>query len=163
MTMENAGRFQSNLEAMTEIYRGPELSTLEKIDHLVIVTGHAILLDKFNYMKDEAWVLESFQKGGQVQTFVDHVLKGIEIAQNDERSLLVFSGYIVAEDWLMKGVRHGRWLGHGVKGNHIGILRIIYIVMIGRWTSFYLRELSLRNLRGIRMRMFCFRCVDFSR
>jgi len=92
MTMENAGRFQSHLEAMTEIYRGPELSTLEKIDHLVIVTGHAILLDKFNYMKDEAWVLESFQKGGQVQTFVDHILKGIEIAQNDERSLLVFSG-----------------------------------------------------------------------
>ena len=91
MTMQSAADFQKYIEAMTEIYRGPE-KRREDINHLVMVTGHAILLDKTNYLNDEAWVLESFQKGGQVQTFVDHVLKGIEVAKDDERSLLVFSG-----------------------------------------------------------------------
>jgi hypothetical protein len=95
ITMQNAATFQSNIEAVAEIYRGNELDSRENINHLVIVTGHAILLDKFNYKNDDAWVLESFQKGGQVPTFVDHILKGIEIAQEDERSLLVFSGYTV--------------------------------------------------------------------
>jgi hypothetical protein len=93
ITMQNAATFQSNIEAVAEIYRGNEVDARENINHLVIVTGHAILLDKFNYKKDDAWVLESFQKGGQVSTFVDHILKGIEIAKEDEHSLLVFSGY----------------------------------------------------------------------
>ena len=90
--LQHAVLFQSNIEAITEIYRGNE-KPRDNIDHLIIVTGHAILLDKFNYMNDDAWVLESFQKGGQVQTFVDHVRRGVEMAKQDEHSLLVFSGY----------------------------------------------------------------------
>lgn len=87
----DALQFQSKIEAMTTIYRGKE-EPKEDINHLIVVTGHAILLDKNKYTEDEAWVLEPFQKGGQVQTFIDHVVRGIEIAKEDERSLLVFSG-----------------------------------------------------------------------
>lgn len=92
LKMQNAAIFQSNLETITEIYRGSDIPK-EDINHLVIVTGHAILLDNENYMKDDAWFLEPYQRGGQVQTFIDHVLKGVEIARQDNRSLLVFSGY----------------------------------------------------------------------
>jgi hypothetical protein len=90
-TGADAVQFQSKMEAMTTIYRGKEESTKD-INHLIVVTGHAILLDKNKYTEDEAWVLEPFQKGGQVQTFIDHVVRGIELAKEDERSLLVFSG-----------------------------------------------------------------------
>jgi hypothetical protein len=84
--------FRGQVQGITEIYRGRPV-VVPDIDHLVIVTGHAILLDKNNYLNDEAWVLESFQRGGQVRTFVDHVRKGIELAYKDPQSLLVFSGY----------------------------------------------------------------------
>jgi hypothetical protein len=94
LIIRNAVAFQTNIEAITEIYRGNDAQQ-EQINHLIIVTGHAILLDKFNYMNDEGWLLEPFQKGGQTQTFVEHVLKGIELAKNDNRSLLVFSGYAI--------------------------------------------------------------------
>ena len=87
-------KFQNDIEAMTDIYRGTEdTASLGNVNHLIVVTGHAILLDKANYQRDEAWILEPFQKGGQVHTFVDHVLKGIELAKADDKSLLVFSGF----------------------------------------------------------------------
>ena len=92
LTLQNAASFQSNIEAMTEIYRGEKVRN-EHINHLIIVTGHAILLDESNYMNDDAWALESFQRGGQVATFIDHIRKGIETARDDDRALLVFSGY----------------------------------------------------------------------
>jgi len=91
--MQNAATFQSHIEAITEIYRGGMKVPRDNINHLIIVTGHAILLDKSNYMNDEAWVLESFQQGGQINTFLEHIDKGVELAKTDERSLLVFSGY----------------------------------------------------------------------
>ena len=90
--IQNAAIFQTNIEAITGIYRGNKVQEND-LNHLIIVTGHAILLDTLNYMNDEAWVLEEFQKGGQVQSFVDHIMEGVEIAKNDEKSLLVFSGY----------------------------------------------------------------------
>ena len=90
--MQNAETFQSNIEAITEIYHGGIKVPRDDINHLIIVTGHAILLDQSNYTNDEAWVLESFQKGGQVNTFIEHIRKGVELAKNDDRSLLVFSG-----------------------------------------------------------------------
>jgi hypothetical protein len=87
-------QFWTKMEAMREIYRG-KMTGGERgdINHLIIVTGHAILLDKNRYLEDEAWVLEPFQRGGQVQTFIDHIVKGVELARDDVRSLLVFSGY----------------------------------------------------------------------
>jgi len=80
------------METVKDIYVGNDPSNLDNLNHLVIVTGHAILLDKGNYKDDDAWILESFQKGGQVATFIDHIVKGIEIARQDDRALLVFSG-----------------------------------------------------------------------
>ena len=93
LALQNAAVYKNNMETVKDIYVGSDPSNLENLNHLVIVTGHAILLDKANYKNDEAWVLESFQKGGQVATFIDHILKGIEIAKTDENALLVFSGY----------------------------------------------------------------------
>ena len=82
--------FRGQVQGITEIYRGKP-PVLEGISHLILVTGHAILLDKNNYLNDDAWVLESFQRG-QVQTFIDHIRNGVELAYQDPNSLLVFSG-----------------------------------------------------------------------
>jgi hypothetical protein len=119
--MRKAATFQSNIEAMTEIYHGGTEVSRDNINHLIIVTGHAILLDESNHMSDEAWVLESFQKGGQVNTFIEHIHKGLELTKNDDRSLLVFSGYGAYYLELMVEVKHVHWLGREVRDNRIGI------------------------------------------
>jgi len=91
--LQDAAGFQENMNVIEQIYRGRE-KLRDNIDHLIIVPGHAILLDKFNYMSDDAWVLETFQKGGHVQTYVDHIIRGVEMVKDDVHSLLVFSGYV---------------------------------------------------------------------
>lgn len=65
-----------------------------KLDHLVIVVGHAVWAgcDFDGRTKDENWILEDFQQGGSVKTFWKHIEKGLEIADADPKSLLVFSG-----------------------------------------------------------------------
>lgn len=93
LRLQDAAVFQENMDTVAQIYRGTE-KLRDNIDHLIIVPGHAILLDKFNYMSDDAWVLETFQKGGHVQTYVDHIIRGVEMVKDDVRSLLVFSGYV---------------------------------------------------------------------
>lgn len=161
VTMQDATAFQNNIEAITEIYRGNE-TPREHIDHLIIVTGHSILLDKVNYMKDEAWALEPFQKGGQVDSFVQHILRGVEMAKHDERSLLVFSGYrILKSVKLMTEAKHVRLLDPGAKGNRIGILRIIFIAMIEQWTRCFWNVSYPKNTHAIHMKMFYFLCVGF--
>ncbi|RUS22259.1 hypothetical protein BC937DRAFT_89891 [Endogone sp. FLAS-F59071] len=67
---------------------------LEGLTDLIMVAGHAIFVgDDPNRVKDdEWWVLEEFQKGGQVATFVDHIKKGVEMVVKNEKALLVFSG-----------------------------------------------------------------------
>jgi hypothetical protein len=163
LTLKNAALFQSNIEAMTEIYRGGENVRREHINHLIIVTGHAILLDKSNYMNDGAWVLESFQKGGQVATFIDHIRKGIEIAKDDDRALLVFSGYdlLLVLELICVEDKHVRWLDREVKDNRIGIWQTTFIEMINQWRSFFLNASYQKNLHEIHMRMFSFLYVDF--
>ena len=91
VVLGDSGDFRRQVNGITEIYRGKP-PVLEGISHLIIVTGHAILLDENNYFNDEAWVLESFQRGGEVGTFIDHIRKGVELAYQDPNSLLVFSG-----------------------------------------------------------------------
>jgi len=91
VVLGDSGEFRGKVKGITEIYRGKP-PVLEGISHLIVVTGHAILLDEKNYFNDEAWVLESFQRGGQVETFIDHIRKGVELAYQDPNSLLVFSG-----------------------------------------------------------------------
>jgi hypothetical protein len=79
------------VQGIIQIYRGNP-TVLQEIDHLIIVTGHAILLREDDYLNDEAWVLESFQRGGQIRAFVDHIRKGVELAYKDPHSLLIFTG-----------------------------------------------------------------------
>lgn len=51
---------------------------LSSLDHLVIVPGHAVWRGrtKEEAVQDENWVLEEIQRGGSVQTFIKHVMKG---------------------------------------------------------------------------------------
>jgi hypothetical protein len=85
-------KFRGQMETLRRIYVGAEVPVQEEMEHLVIVTGHAILLDQGNYQNDDAWVLESFQRG-QVAVFAEHILKGMEIVQSDPNAILVFTGY----------------------------------------------------------------------
>ncbi|PKI84968.1 hypothetical protein MVES_001392 [Malassezia vespertilionis] len=64
------------------------------LTHLVVVAGHAIWKggDLDGVHNDENWFLERYQRGGSVNTFVEHIKKGLEVAVNDTTSLLVFSG-----------------------------------------------------------------------
>ncbi|CAG8514405.1 3539_t:CDS:2, partial [Diversispora eburnea] len=62
---------------------------------LIIVAGHAIFVgnDINKADKDEGWILEDFQKGGeQVKTFLNHIRKGLELVENNKNALLIFSG-----------------------------------------------------------------------
>jgi hypothetical protein len=62
---------------------------------LIMVPGHAIyhgVMNDSDLNKDEGWTLEEFQKGGQINVFMNHIKKGIELLQEDEKSLLVMSG-----------------------------------------------------------------------
>ncbi|RIA93307.1 hypothetical protein C1645_690803 [Glomus cerebriforme] len=60
-----------------------------KLKDLIIVTGHAIYLGE----NEENWILEDYQKGnGQVNTFIKHIKKGVELVKENEESLLIFSG-----------------------------------------------------------------------
>ncbi|CAO1638037.1 unnamed protein product [Parajaminaea phylloscopi] len=72
----------------------PPPSGSNSLDHLVIVVGHAVWAgcDFDGRSKDENWILEPFQQGGSVNTFWKHIAKGLEIADADPKSLLVFSG-----------------------------------------------------------------------
>ncbi|CAG8537017.1 11750_t:CDS:2 [Funneliformis mosseae] len=72
----------------------PDASHPELKD-LIIVAGHAIYLGNNqggDEEKDENWVLEEFQKGGQVNTFINHIKKGVELVKENEEALLIFSG-----------------------------------------------------------------------
>jgi hypothetical protein len=71
-------------------------SPWNRLNHLIVVCGHAVLtthgaLTDETALLDESWALETFQRG-QVPTFVAHISKGIDIASRDDMSLLLFSG-----------------------------------------------------------------------
>ncbi|KAI7901122.1 uncharacterized protein BX663DRAFT_515006 [Cokeromyces recurvatus] len=63
--------------------------------HAVIIAGHAIYKGPSNIdgiTNDDNWVLESYQQGGQVQTYIEHIKKGIDILKEDSNAVLIFSG-----------------------------------------------------------------------
>ncbi|CAG8518649.1 12130_t:CDS:2, partial [Dentiscutata heterogama] len=64
------------------------------LQDLIIVAGHAIYLGNGleKVEQDDNWILENFQKGGHVKTFLNHIRKGLELAQQNTKALLVFSG-----------------------------------------------------------------------
>lgn len=74
-TRQAGGENKGNIVAHVPTIDSVDLSNLE---HLVIVPGHAVWhgRTKEEAVQDENWVLEDIQKGGSVQTFIKHVMKG---------------------------------------------------------------------------------------
>ncbi|KAH8079417.1 hypothetical protein BXZ70DRAFT_901673 [Cristinia sonorae] len=68
---------------------------LSGLSHLVMVPGHGIWKGWSGEEKldEEMWVLEQYQLGGgRVKVWVQHIQTGVDLAMEDEHSLLVFSG-----------------------------------------------------------------------
>ncbi|EST06217.1 Rossmann-like alpha/beta/alpha sandwich fold [Kalmanozyma brasiliensis GHG001] len=88
--IEFGGRTPDSLTASV----APPRTGAEKLNHLVIVTGHAVWAgcDVKGKDNDENWVLEEYQKGGSVKTFYKHIEKGMQLTNEDPNALLVFSG-----------------------------------------------------------------------
>ncbi|KAI8875041.1 hypothetical protein K501DRAFT_203429, partial [Backusella circina FSU 941] len=84
---------QSNGASKYNALPPPPLS--DKSSRAIVVAGHAIYrgpLIVSELSSDANWVLEPFQKGGQVNTFVQHIQKGIDILKDDPDAVLIFSG-----------------------------------------------------------------------
>jgi len=63
-------------------------------NHLVIVCGHAIWAGGPKKGFDESeWLIESY-KSGETPTFIEHIKAGVEILGRDERSVVMFSGWV---------------------------------------------------------------------
>ncbi|GAA5940704.1 uncharacterized protein JCM15063_006333 [Sporobolomyces koalae] len=66
-----------------------------ELNHLVMIPGHAIWqgCDASHATQDTDWILQDFQKDGKhVTTYLRHLTKGAEIAVQDPKALLVYSG-----------------------------------------------------------------------
>ncbi|KAI8329634.1 hypothetical protein BC941DRAFT_442437 [Chlamydoabsidia padenii] len=62
--------------------------------HAIVVTGHAIYTGpqhKEALQDEKNWILEPYQHG-QVNTFLYHIQKGIDLLISDPQALLIFSG-----------------------------------------------------------------------
>ncbi|EPX74809.1 uncharacterized protein SOCG_02291 [Schizosaccharomyces octosporus yFS286] len=69
---------------------GPD--PLSNLNHLIIIAGHAVWLGGSSKgQEDSEWILEPYQKG-EGKVFASHIYKGLELLEQDESSLLVFSG-----------------------------------------------------------------------
>jgi hypothetical protein len=84
-------RLRSIVEALPE--RRP--SAALGLDHLVIVPGHAIWIGarEEDAEVEDSWLLASYQKGRRRPiVFREHISLGSQIATEDPRALLIFSG-----------------------------------------------------------------------
>ncbi|KAJ1921248.1 hypothetical protein H4219_000847 [Mycoemilia scoparia] len=62
------------------------------LTNLVVVPGHAIYLGNQGRPMDNAeWSLKSFQKH-DIKSIMAHIKRGIQVANDDKKSLLIFSG-----------------------------------------------------------------------
>ncbi|KAH9949011.1 hypothetical protein B0H21DRAFT_689161 [Amylocystis lapponica] len=89
---ENARRYTSPDGILSTLQRD---SMAAGLDHLIIVPGHAIWkgTDAAERLNDSEWILEPYQRGGgRVAAFYNHIVAGAELAEEDENTLLVFSG-----------------------------------------------------------------------
>ncbi|PRP78344.1 hypothetical protein PROFUN_11384 [Planoprotostelium fungivorum] len=62
---------------------------------LIMVAGHAIYLGDLSLQppqRDDGWILESFQRNGQVEVLLNHIQAGMKLAESSKESLLIFSG-----------------------------------------------------------------------
>lgn len=74
---------------------GERISPFRNLHTLVMVAGHAVYTSsKCDKPEgEESWFLETYQKHpGQANTFVEHIKVGVEVADEMEDSLLLFSG-----------------------------------------------------------------------
>lgn len=65
----------------------------EDLDNLILVAGHAVYVaDNYdNPASDNNWFLQEFQKG-EPAFYIEHIRCGVDLATDDPKSLLVFSG-----------------------------------------------------------------------
>lgn len=79
-----------------DIYKTDVHDDSGKVEHLIVVAGHAVLrLSKMNVAdnSDAAWYLLSYQQNQGFPAIISsHIKKGIELAALNKRSMLVFSG-----------------------------------------------------------------------
>lgn len=63
------------------------------LENLILVAGHAVYVaDNFeDPVSDSSWFLQDFQKG-EPPFYIEHIHQGVELADKDRQSLLVFSG-----------------------------------------------------------------------
>jgi hypothetical protein len=63
------------------------------LENLVLVAGHAVYIaDNFqDPVSDRSWLLQDFQKG-EPPFYIEHICHGVELADKDRKSLLIFSG-----------------------------------------------------------------------
>lgn len=64
-----------------------------RLENLVLVAGYAVYVaDNFdNPAGNSSWFLQDFQRG-EPPFYIEHIYKGVEFADEDPKSLLVFSG-----------------------------------------------------------------------
>lgn len=62
-------------------------------ENLILVAGHAVYIasDFVDPTSDNSWFLQDFQRG-EPRFYVEHISRGVTLAEADPRSLLVFSG-----------------------------------------------------------------------
>ncbi|KAJ8599647.1 hypothetical protein CTAYLR_005390 [Chrysophaeum taylorii] len=87
----------SRAEAPPSSYQKPVVAfNATGVENLVMVAGHAVTItESLNGVdrNDRHWYLLDYQRGKDLPgEFVAHVRKGVEMAHEDERALLVFSG-----------------------------------------------------------------------
>lgn len=71
------------------------MHTLHPPNHLIIVCGHAIWTGGPKNGWDESeWLIESYKKG-ETPTFIEHIRAGVKALAEDNRAVLVFSGYVL--------------------------------------------------------------------
>jgi hypothetical protein len=64
--------------------------------NLIVVAGHAPFRESVvsvpeNPQRDEAWVLQSFQRG-EPPLYIEHIQRGVDLLRADPEALLIFSG-----------------------------------------------------------------------
>ncbi|KAI0259207.1 hypothetical protein BC834DRAFT_640895 [Gloeopeniophorella convolvens] len=73
----------------------PSKSSALSLNHLVIVPGHGIWTGARpeDAESEDSWLLASYQRGrGRPSVFRAHIARGSQIARDDPRALLIFSG-----------------------------------------------------------------------
>lgn len=98
---------------------GSESYPFAKLKNLVMVAGHSVYTSSSceKVDKEDAWFLESYQKHkGQAATFVSHIQRGVEIAENDNGALLLFSGGETRKDAGPRSEAQSYWIVAESKG-----------------------------------------------